>query len=161
MQPPIEQTATRRIPRGDEDELYRRHHRNLHRAVARAVRAPREVIEDACQAAWTMLLSRQPDRRSVFGWLYVVAIHEASRLSALERRQAHLEELGPNGSWAAAIPDPFSMDDAIEVREGLAILAELPARQRSDLTLLVVGYSYREIAERTGGRTYTNVISGG
>jgi hypothetical protein len=45
MQPPTEHipTVTRRPthgPRGDEGELYRSHHRDLERAVARAVNAP-------------------------------------------------------------------------------------------------------------------------
>jgi hypothetical protein len=49
MQPPTEPTPAtvtkrRPVPRGDEDELYRRHHRELHRAVALAVNAPRELI---------------------------------------------------------------------------------------------------------------------
>ena len=41
--------------------------------------------------------------------------------------------------------------------DALQILADLPERQRTDLTLLVAGYSYNEIAKLTGGRTYTNV----
>jgi hypothetical protein len=90
MQPPTEPTPAARQhrpgPHGDEDELYRRHHGELHRAVAHAVHAPRELIEDACQAAWTTLLRRQPDRDTIFGWLRVVAIHEAYRLSAIDRR---------------------------------------------------------------------------
>lgn len=59
--------------RGDEDELYRRHHHDLERAVANAVHAPRELIEDACQNAWAIMLRAQPDRTSILGWLYVVA----------------------------------------------------------------------------------------
>jgi hypothetical protein len=51
--------------------VYRLHHRDLVHAVARAVNATPELIEDACQNAWTILLRRQPDRVSVFGWLYV------------------------------------------------------------------------------------------
>src|SRR4051812_17859713 len=43
--------------RGDEEDLYRRHHRELRHAVARAVHAPPELIEDACQSAWAILLS--------------------------------------------------------------------------------------------------------
>jgi ParB/RepB/Spo0J family partition protein len=35
--------------------------------------------------------------------------------------------------------------------------AGLPERQRADLTLLVAGFSYAEIRELTGGRTYTNI----
>ena len=87
MQPPTEPTPTAPpAPRGDEDRLYRRHHRDLHRAVARAVRAPRELIEDACQTAWAILLRTQPDRYAIFAWLRVVAIHEAYRLAAIDRR---------------------------------------------------------------------------
>jgi len=47
----------------------------------------------------------------------------------------------------------MTMDDVVEVRQTL----ELPERQRDDLALLVAGFSYREIAELTGGRTFTNV----
>jgi DNA-directed RNA polymerase specialized sigma24 family protein len=162
MQPPTEPTRAavpkrRPGPRGDEDELYRRHHRELHRAVALAVNAPRELIEDACQNAWAILLRAQPERISIFGWLYVVATREAFRLRERDRRHIHLEAMLPGGSWDAVIADAFSTDDILEAREALEILAGLPDRQRTDLTLLVAGFSYVEIAEMTGGRTYTNV----
>jgi DNA-directed RNA polymerase specialized sigma24 family protein len=62
----------------------------------------------------------------------------------------------PAGSWDAVIADAFLIDDILEAREALEILASLPERQRADLTLLVAGFSYREIA-MAGGRTYTNV----
>jgi DNA-directed RNA polymerase specialized sigma24 family protein len=55
------------------------------------------------------------------------------------------------------IADAFSIDDILEAHEALEILASLPDRQRADLTLLVAGFNYNEIAELTGGRTYTNV----
>jgi RNA polymerase sigma factor (sigma-70 family) len=159
-QPPTEPTITaaqRRLARrGDEDELYRRHHRDLQRAVAHAVNAPRELIEDACQNAWAILLRAQPDRTSIFGWLYVVATREAFRLCERERRHVHLEAMFPAGSWDAVIADAFTIDDILEVHEALKVIASLPARQRADLTLLVAGFSYVEIAELTG-RTYTNV----
>jgi RNA polymerase sigma factor (sigma-70 family) len=162
MQPPTEPTPAgvpkrRPVPRGDEDELYRRHHRELHRAVAHAVNAPRELIEDACQNAWAILLRAQPERISIVGWLYVVATREAFRLRERDRRHLHLEAMLPAGSWDAVIADAFSIDDILEAREALEILASLPDRQRADLTLLVAGFSYVEIAELTGGRTYTNV----
>jgi DNA-directed RNA polymerase specialized sigma24 family protein len=60
-------------------------------------------------------------------------------------------------AWDAVIADAFSIDDILEARKALEILAALPERQRTDLILLVAGFSYLEIAERTGGRTYTNV----
>jgi DNA-directed RNA polymerase specialized sigma24 family protein len=88
MQPPPDIARPR--PRGDEDALYRAHHRELHRAVAHVVRAPPELIDDACQTAWVMLLQTQPERYTVFAWLRVVAIHEAYRLSTIDRREARL-----------------------------------------------------------------------
>jgi RNA polymerase sigma factor (sigma-70 family) len=161
MQPPTDATAAtgrgHQQLRGDEDDLYRCHHEDLRRAVSRAVNAPPELIEDACQNAWTVLLRVQPERTSIFGWLYVVAAREAFRLCERERRHIHLETLLPSGSWDAVIADAFSIDDIVEARDALEILAGLPDRQRADLTLLVAGFSYAEIAELTGGRTYTNV----
>jgi len=158
MQPPPTEHSlvTPTTLRGDEDTLYRHHH-DLHRAVAHAVNAPRELIEDACQNAWATLLRAQPDRRSIFGWLYVVATREAFRLCERERRHLHLEAMLPDGSWDAVIADAFSIDDILAAHEALAILASLPDRQRADLTLLVAGFSYSEIAEMTGGRRYGNV----
>jgi RNA polymerase sigma factor (sigma-70 family) len=143
-------------PRRDADELYRQHHRNLQRAVARAVNAPRELIEDACQTAWTILLRSQPNRATVFAWLRVVAIHEAYRLCRV-CCDLHLEDLDCEDGWDTLIDGGITLDDTIEARRALERLAELPPRQRRDLALLVAGFSYREIAKITGGRTYTNV----
>lgn len=161
MQPPNETTSApaprQPAPRGDEDQLYRQHHRNLNRAVARVVHAPRELIEDACQTAWTTLLRTQPERRAIFAWLRIVAIYEAYRLCASERRHLHLDAMAPAGSSEAAIGRTHSIDDTLAAHDALQILASLPERQRTDLTLLVAGYSYAEIAKITGGRTYTNV----
>jgi DNA-directed RNA polymerase specialized sigma24 family protein len=145
-------------PRGDEADLYRRHHRDLHRAVAHVVKAPRELIEDACQTAWAILLYTQPERYAIFAWLRVVAIHEAYRLSAIERRDARLERLRPEDSdWHDAIADPHSLDEAIAALEALRALASLPELQRIDLTLKVAGYSYEEIRAMTPARTLTNL----
>ena len=159
MQTPTEPTPAPVAPglRGDEAELYRGHHFDLCRAVAHAVNAPRELIEDACQNAWTIMLRAQPERTSIFGWLFVVATREAFRLCERDRRHDHLEMMLPDGSWDAVIADAFSIDDILEAREALELLASLPERQRADLTLLVAGFSYVEIAQMTGGRTYTNV----
>ena len=161
MQPPTEPTPAGQqqgpAPRGDEGELYRHHHSDLHRAVARAVNAPRELIEDACQNAWTIMLRAQPVRASIFGWLYVVATREAFRLCEGDRRHVHLDAMLPDGSCDVVIADPVSLEEILEAREALEMLASLPDRQRADLVLLVAGFSYVEIAELTRGRTYTNV----
>jgi DNA-directed RNA polymerase specialized sigma24 family protein len=162
MQPPTEPTpgAPPQLPppRGDEDRLYRQHHRDLQRAVGHAVRAPRELIEDACQTAWAILLRAQPERYAIFAWLRVVAIHEAYRLSAIDRREARLERLlRDDGRWQDVTADQGSLENAINALEALRVLASLPQRQRSDLTLKVAGYSYDEIRTLTPGRTFTNV----
>jgi Sigma-70 region 2 len=134
MQPPTD-TAPRE-PRGDVEKLYRRHHRELHHAVSRAVHAPNELIEDACQTAWVILLRQQPERAAVFAWLRVVAIHEAYRLSALDRRHTRLERLrSQDGDWREVIADPRSLDDAVEALEALRVLASLRERRRIDLAL--------------------------
>jgi RNA polymerase sigma factor (sigma-70 family) len=139
--------------RGDEDELFRRHHRRLVRTVGRAVNAPAELIEDACQTAWLVLLRRQPDRTPrLFGWLRTVAIHQAYRLSRQQRRDALLEELGGDAGWEDLLGAAQPLEHLIEAREVLGHLAALPEGQRYDLALLIGGFSYREIAN-SGGRT--------
>jgi RNA polymerase sigma factor (sigma-70 family) len=121
-------------------------------AVARTVNAPRELIEDACQTAWTILLRSQPDRAAIFTWLHVVAIHEAYRLSRAHRAP-HLEDLDHSQGWDAVVANRVT----IEARRALESLTELPPRQRRDLELRVAGFTYREIAKMTGGRSYMNV----
>ena len=156
-EPAVITTPAPAPPRGDEADLYRRHHRNLQRAVARAVNAPRELIEDACQTAWTIMLRSQPDRAAIFAWLRVVAIHEAYRLSAIERRELHLEDLAIEGDWDTILAGRVTVEDQLEALEALRALAALPDRQRQDLSLRVAGFTYREIAAMTGPRTFTNV----
>ena len=144
--------------RGDETDLYQRHHCALQRAVSRAVHAPPELVEDACQVAWTNLLRYQPERYAIFHWLRTVAIHEAYRLSRIERRAIYLELLAvEHHNWADTLADPRSLDVTIDAREALRTLSRLPDKQRTDLALKVAGFSYDEIAELTGGRTFTNV----
>jgi DNA-directed RNA polymerase specialized sigma24 family protein len=154
MQPP---TAPKPQAQENADELYRRHRRNLQHAVAGEVRAPSELIEDACQTAWTIMLRAQPHCQCAFAWLRTVAIHEAYRLISIERQQTTL-------AHAAARPDDLpdiayqrSLDDAVEALEALRHLAALPERQRNDLALKIAGYSSKEIQARTPGRTMTNV----
>jgi DNA-directed RNA polymerase specialized sigma24 family protein len=156
MQPPTDSPPRR--PPADAEALYRTHHRDLHRAVAQVVRAPPELIEDACQTAWATLLRSEPKPDTVFAWLRVVAIHEAYRLSVIDRRDARLDRLGrEDGDWHEVIADPRSLDDAIEALEALRAVATLPKRRRIDLALKVAGYSYEETRAQTPGRTRTNV----
>jgi len=147
------------VPRGDEAELYLRHHRALVRSVARSVTASRELIEDACQTAWLILLRRQPDRERVFGWLRTVAIHEAYRLSGIERRDVRLDALG---SVDGAVRGPELVADRragveghLDARLALARVAELPVRQRRLFALQLAGLSYAEAAVVTGDSVRT------
>jgi RNA polymerase sigma factor (sigma-70 family) len=156
MQPPTEPRSATRF-RSDEEDLYRRHHHELRRTVARAVYASPELIEDACQNAWAILLRRQPRRSTLFAWLRVVAIHEAYRLSAAELRDLHLEDLSHGEGWDALLAGRANLEEVVEAHEALHALAHLPERQREDLVLRVAGFSYQEIADMTGRRTYTNV----
>ena len=158
MQPHTDRPTTSTPPRhGDEADLYERHHQALMIAVSHAITGSPQLIEDACQTAWTILVRRQPNRLSVFAWLYVVAIHEAYRLSAIERRELHLEDLALEGDCETIFADGVAVEDQFEALEALRALAGLPNAQRRDLTLRVAGFTYREIAAMTGGRTYTNV----
>jgi DNA-directed RNA polymerase specialized sigma24 family protein len=154
MQPP---PATPPERHESADVLYRRHHHELQHAVAVVVRAPRELIEDACQTAWAIMLRAQPDRHSVFGWLRAVAIHEAYRLIAVEHREATLAHLQPRTEEPLRMADQPSLDDAVEALEALRLLAALPKRQRTDLALKIGGYTYKEIQACTPGRTMTSV----
>jgi RNA polymerase sigma factor (sigma-70 family) len=137
---------------GDEEELFRRHHLPLVRTVGRAVNAPAELVEDACQNAWLVLLRRQPERTpALFAWLRTVALHQAYRLWERERREASLEAIGGDAGWESAAGAAPSIETALDARRALARMAELPDAQRRDLALLIGGFSYREIARR-GGR---------
>jgi DNA-directed RNA polymerase specialized sigma24 family protein len=172
MQPPTEPN-TRTAggipsrPHGDEAELYRRHHGQLLDAVARAVKAPPELIEDACQTAWAALLRCTVERASVFAWLRVVAIHEAWRLCA----RTHSER--PAGGFLAPCtgelergehPEPAAdtRDVADQVAERiqhahrLKDLATIKPHDRQALYLKGLGYQYREIMHITGA-SYTAV----
>ena len=146
--------------RGDEEELFRLHHRSLLHAVARSVNASEELIEDACQSAWAVLLRCQPDRTpALFAWLRTVAVHQAYRLSHQERRDARLEDLAGDGEWEVLLGGSQSLDIAIEARRALQTLASLPALQRDDLRLVVAGFGYQEIATFDGRQRSLNNVN--
>jgi DNA-directed RNA polymerase specialized sigma24 family protein len=138
---------------GDEDALFRLHHRRLLRVVGGLVRGADEDIEDARAFAWSQFLRRQPDREMTFPGLAKVAMREAWRLERRRRRDSRLDDL-PENSCRALARD--TLDDTLAAREELRILASLPERQRRYLALKVSGYSYVEIRTTTGAR-HTNV----
>jgi RNA polymerase sigma factor (sigma-70 family) len=151
--------------RGDEAELFRKHHGHLLRIVRSRVVAPEALIEDACSIAWEQFMRHQPARGvTLIGWLRTVAVREAWRLSTTQRRQPSLEDVvdpesmgGSRGeTWEAVIPGGADTEERVEAKQALGVLAELPDKQRRYLTLAVGGYGYDEIARATGA-TYTNV----
>lgn len=146
--------------RGDEADLYGEHHAALRRVVAQRVRISAELVEEACQQAWMILLRRQPTRGdTLFAWLCTVAVREGYRLSAIDRRNLSLDGHGP-GEADATVADQLSapdvVDASLEARRALRALRTLPERQRRYMTLRVAGLSYQEIVQGEGV-TYTNV----
>src|SRR3954449_9893035 len=135
-------TAAHRRPplRGDETDLFRRHHRRLLTLVARDVVARPQVIEDACAYAWLELIARQPERTNVIGWLCIVARREAIRLAQRDRRLAALTPEHADRGAADAGELGVHTRKARGQGEGLA------ERKRAVLTLRISGHSYREVA---------------
>jgi RNA polymerase sigma factor (sigma-70 family) len=149
--------------RGDEAELFAEHSEQLLRIVRSVVAAPEALIEDACSMAWEQFMRYQPERGpTLVGWLRVVAVREAWRLSKIQRGHPALEELvhpkaqARGETWEAIIPGTSDTERQLEAKRALAVLAELPEKQRRYFSLNVGGYSYDEIMRATGA-TYTNV----
>ena len=133
---------------GDEAELYRELQPRLLGLLRSTLTARVQTLEDACSFAWVQLIRTQPDRSSVFGWLYVTARREALRLIAVERRTPTLEPAGDRHLLAFAAP---AADGARErAAEALEALGAQPERQRRLLCLKAAGYSYAEIAALEG-----------
>jgi RNA polymerase sigma factor (sigma-70 family) len=128
--------------RGDEEDLFRRHHDQLRRIIARDVRASPQLIEDACAYALLELVARQPERSNPIGWLRVVAGREAVRLARYDRRLRALGRTLPDTGAAA--------DRWLELRAGLEAVSALPPPQRAALTLRVSGHIHAEIGAALG-----------
>jgi RNA polymerase sigma factor (sigma-70 family) len=139
--------------------FYAEHAARLERAVARELRVPPQVIEDACQTAWTILL-RRPDiplERQGLAWLRKVALTTGYR-SARQREQpagGFLPEQDPG-----ELPEPVAPTTGLAERvadrlDRRAQLQALTARERRYLALQAIGLSYSEIAgdEQASQRT--------
>jgi RNA polymerase sigma factor (sigma-70 family) len=135
---------------GDEAALFARLAERLERVVAGKVNVPRVVIEDACQSAWLILLRRQPDRETLFGWLVVVAKHEAYRLAAEQGHHAGLAN-----QLLESQPSLVVDDDPLWFAERLHDLNRLRERERRMLLLHAAGFKYAEIARLTGDSVRT------
>jgi RNA polymerase sigma-70 factor, ECF subfamily len=134
------------------DVLYSELQPQLVRILATNLQAPDWVIEDACQTAWSSLLARRDAVRpgGELGWLSTTATRVTLRALRRERLATPLDEL----------PDPVSLDDrravapgpedGLELRERLAEIRRLPAREQRIVLLQGMGYDYLEIAAVTG-----------
>ncbi len=130
----------------------------LERIVARNVRAPEPLIEDACQIAWSRWVTHR-DRvapGSVLAWLTTTATREALRLLRCESRQVPFSEQPASGGQIINLPvrSP-GPDQVVEFRERLAEVRGLPAREQTALWMQGLGYDYREIAAQTGATRRT------
>lgn len=142
---------------GDVGELYDSLSERLERIVGMDVRAPRAVIEDACQFAWGRLWHHRDRvrRDSVLSWLATTAIHEAFKLLAGQTRCLSLEDTidrSGEGPLTALAP---AFEDVLDHRARLEMVRSLSERQQRLLWLHALGFSYAEIAASTGATTRT------
>jgi RNA polymerase sigma factor (sigma-70 family) len=143
---------------GDVGELYCALAKRLEHIVRVDVSAPDPVIEDACQFAWSRLVrhSHRVRRDAALTWLAKTAIHEAVKLIRRDRREVSLDaftECAHEPELSHWPPKPSLMDptaEALEHRERLAEVRELPGRQQRLLWLQALGLSYVEIARHEG-----------
>ncbi len=140
----------RSSPCREHEALYRQHHARLLRAVAARVSAPAETIEDACSFAWLQLMRTEPEHGPrLFAWLRTVATREAIRLV---QRDGRFDCFEPE---LAVDPRQPEIETVLEAREAARAVTSLRERQSRILLLKLAGYSYREIAERTGDSVLT------
>ena len=130
-------------PCGDEAQIFTSHHATLRARVSRHVHTSASNVDDACSFAWLQLLRRQPRRATVLEWLTTVAIHEALRLDATDRRRAPLQAAGEPATRSPTLTHE-------QAREALEVVAALPPRQRQLVGLHAAGFTYDEIAALTG-----------
>jgi hypothetical protein len=131
--------------------------RSLCRAVAHAVNAAPELIEDACQTRLgTICCDANPIGARSSGWLTSSPCTSAYRLCQHDPRDLHLETLLSSGSGTPVVADPVSIDDILEAREVLMASGRRgsPARRPH---LLVGGFATsKSLIEPARARTPTS-----
>lgn len=143
----VTETAARSV-----DDLYAALANEVERLVQANVRAEADVITEACQSAWESLLAKRQELTggTELGWLVVTATREALRLIRDRRRALSLEQEREQGRDLPERSTVSAPQDIVELRERLAEVGELPARQRRVVMLQGFGYRYAEIADFTG-----------
>jgi RNA polymerase sigma factor (sigma-70 family) len=128
-------------------------------ATARRYAATPEDAEDAYQRAFEILLTKAPTTREeeLVPWLKTVVKHEAFALRRQRDRHSPVTddgELGDRGTSASATHDQVERMERLH--QGAEALRQLKPQEMRALLLKAEGYSYAEIAERTGW-SYTKV----
>jgi RNA polymerase sigma factor (sigma-70 family) len=138
-------------------ELYVAESARVRALVRCAVRSPDASIDDACQVAWSRLIDhhRRVRRDRARAWLVRTAVREAIRQHARQRRLVSLDGLIETGGETGSLAAPAVVEEVIEHRAQLGRLEVLSERQRRLLWLQGLGFSYAEMADRTGASERT------
>ena len=142
--------------------LYRREAALVSRAVSRQARVPADVLEDACQTAWTRLCSHSEVDvacpAAAVSWLVVTATRVAWRYSKARERPTEVDleaEFADRELLVAAAGSPDPFDVVIRRDEARARLVLLSNRQRRMIALQAAGLTYDEISADTGATRRT------
>jgi RNA polymerase sigma factor (sigma-70 family) len=132
----------------DVEQLYPRLAPQLRRILRANLQVPEWVLEDACQMAWTALLSSPApvDGPRVLSWLATTARREV--LSMLRRSEAELLLIDPEHVTAEL--DASDPQQAVEFWERLGQVRRLSRRQQRIVWMQGLGFRYEEIAAETG-----------
>jgi RNA polymerase sigma factor (sigma-70 family) len=135
----------------DLDVIYSRHADDLRRIVRSNLRVSDDVLDDACQFAWsTLLVARHKLAPGVeLRWLVTTATREALRLMRVRRGEMPCAE--PIVSEASG----DSTVESVVLRGRLAEVKRLSHRQQQIIWLHGLGYEYREISAATGATPRT------
>jgi len=137
------------------DELFAELQPQLWRILAAKLRVSHAIREDACQTAWSLLLTFRESLApgSELGWLLTTATRHALKLRRLQLEVERFDEGAQRAELERYHPATPGPERALEIREHLAQIRELPVRQRRLVWLHGLGYGYVEIAAATGEST--------
>lgn len=125
---------------------------NVRRIVASNLAAPNAVVEDACQVAWSRLITHRAEigDGAELGWLVTTATRVMLRTLHARRREVSYEIEAETGELWQRVDPCQRADLRSELADRLGALRALTPRQRQLLCLRGIGYDYAEIAARTG-----------
>ena len=147
-----------RIRSGDAEGLGELYDRYVSVAIATALRVvgnrdeAEDVVHDAFVTVWRKIDRFDPERGALRAWLMTVVRNRAIDRVRARRASVDLDDAdersllrtGPNPTWE----DALRRASAGELQ---AAMADLPAEQRRAVELAYFeGYTYRQVAERTG-----------